>query len=281
VHSVVQVILVKTLECNRTRNQDRIWNFKGVMAASRDGMGQERSTSLVSWEGEGEGASTPSRDGCDQKGLRIPQAVKGEITGDRRVIAEPGWDTEPSPLWVCHTARKYVKMCHIDKLFPEAVWSYNHRNSGLKPKDCISKHFAHRALEVWSTLFPNKPFGPDNKNIISYSMAAMIYAEIELKKDVDWRTVFTRKKEDRTEYAKADIPDNFSFFREDVEDGPAPDARGVNRSTLGGGKAVEDSDSVGNGICSGKGKSRSEDEEDAIASQKLDSAITRLFSTDH
>jgi hypothetical protein len=58
----------------------------------------------------------------------------------------------------------------------------------------------------------DKLFGPNNKNIISYSIAAMVYAEIELKRKVDWRTVFTRNKEDRTEYAKADVPDNFSFF---------------------------------------------------------------------
>ena len=196
------------------------------MASCGDGVGHLRSTSLVSWEGEGN--STPSRDGRDRKGLRTPQAVKEDITGDSRIIVEPGWDTEPSPYWICNTAKKYVKMYHIDKLFPEAVWPYNHKNSGVKPNQSKSKHFAHCALEVWSALYPNKPFGPENKNIISYSMAAMVYAEIELKKKVDWRTVLTRKKEDRTEYAKADIPDNFSFFPTNVEDVPAPDARGVN-----------------------------------------------------
>jgi hypothetical protein len=67
-------------------------------------------------------------------------------------------------------------------------------------------------LEVWSVLYPNNPFGPNNKNTISYSMAVMVYAEIELKRKVDWRTVFTRNKEDRTEYAKVDVPDNFNFF---------------------------------------------------------------------
>ena len=245
-----------------------------MMASSGDGVGHLRSTSLVSWEGEGN--STPSRDGRDRKGLRTPQVVKEDITGDSRIIAEPGWDTKPLPYWVYNTAKKNVKMYHIDKFFPETVWLYNHKNSRVKPKESKSKHFAHRALEVWSALYPNKPFGPENKNIISYSMAAMVYAEIELKKKVDWRTVFTRKKEDRTEYAKADIPDNFSFFPENVEDGPVPDARGVNRSTLRSDKSVQDGDSVGNAICLEKNKSRSEDEEGAIASKKLDSAIPRL-----
>jgi hypothetical protein len=156
-------------------------------------------------------------------------------------------------------------MHHIDKLFPEAVWEYNHRVSGIKPKESKSKHFAHRALEVWSVLYPDKPFGPNNKNIISYSMAAMVYAEIELKRKVDWRTVFTWNKEDRTEYAKADVPDNFKFFRQNVKFGPALDTRGANRNTSRSTRTVWDEDSVGKAICFAKSGSRSEDEEGASA----------------
>jgi hypothetical protein len=116
-------------------------------------------------------------------------------------------------------------------LFPEAVWEYNHRASGVKPKESKSKHFAHRAFEVWSVLYPDKSFGPDNKNIISYSMAAMVYAEIQLKRKVDWRTLLTRNKEDRTGYAKVDIPDNFTFFSQKVGVQPALDALGANQNT--------------------------------------------------
>jgi hypothetical protein len=194
------------------------------MASSGDGVGHLSSSSLVF----GEGTSTPSRDGRDRKGLRTPQAVKEEITGNSRILAEHGWDSITLPLWTCNTPKKYVKMHHIDKLFPEAVWKYNCRVSSIKPGECKSKHFAHRVLEVWSTLYPDKPFGLNNKNIISYSMVAMVYAEIELKRKVDWRTVFTKNKEDRTEYAKADVPDNFSFFLQNVRVGPALDARGAN-----------------------------------------------------
>jgi hypothetical protein len=171
-------------------------------------VGHLSSTSLVF----GEGTSTPSRNGHDKKGLRTPQAVKEEITGNSRILVEPGWDSVTSLLWVCNTAKKYVKMHHIDKLFPEAVWEYNHRVSGVKPGESKSKYFAHRALEVRSALYPNKPFGPNNKNIISYSMAAMVYAKLQLKRKVDWRTLLTKNKEDITEYAKADVPDNFNFF---------------------------------------------------------------------
>jgi hypothetical protein len=242
------------------------------MASSGDGVGHLSSTSLVFRER----TSTPSRDGRDKKGLWTPQAVKEEITGNSRILAESEWDSITSPLWVCNTAKKYVKMHHIDKLFPEVVWKYNHRVSGVEPGEIKSKHFAHRALEVWSALYPDKPFGPNNKNIISYSMAAMVYAEIELKRKVDWRTIFTKNKEDRTEYAKADVPDNFSFFPQNIGVRPALDAHGANRNTSRSTRTVRDEDSVGKEICFAKSGSRSEDEEGASASRKLDSTQPRL-----
>jgi hypothetical protein len=77
-------------------------------------------------------------------------------------------------------------MYHIDKLFPSVVWSYNHHVSGVKPSESTLEHFKHWALEVWSALYPERPFGPKNKNIISYSLAAMLYAELVLKRKVDW-----------------------------------------------------------------------------------------------
>jgi hypothetical protein len=242
------------------------------MASSGDGVGHLSSTSLVF----GEGTSIPSRNGRDKKGLWIPQAVKEEIIGNSRIIAEPGWDSITSPLWVCNTAKKYVKMHHIDKLFPKAIWKYNHRVSGVKPGESKSKHFAHCALEVWFALYPDKSFGPNNKNIISYSMVAMVYVEIELKRKVDWQTVFTRNKEDRTEYGKADVPDNFNFFLQNIRVRPTLDACGANRNTSRSTRTIRDEDSVGKAICFAKSGSRSKDEEGASASRKLDSTLPRL-----
>jgi chromosome segregation ATPase len=131
-------------------------------------------------------------------------------------------------------------------------------------------------LEVWSALYPDKPFGLNNKNIISYSMVAMVYAEIELKRKVDWRTLFTRNKEDRTKYAKANVPDNFSFFQQNVGVGPALDARGANRNTSRSTRIVHDEDSLEKTICFAKSGSRYKDEGGASASRKLDSTLPRL-----
>jgi hypothetical protein len=88
--------------------------------------------------------------------------------------------------------------------------------------------------------------------------------------------LFTRNKEDRTEYAEADVPNNFSFFRQNVGVGPTLDARGANRKTSRSMKTLRDKDSVGKAICFAKSGSRSEDEEDASASRKLDSTLPRL-----
>jgi hypothetical protein len=104
------------------------------------------------------------------------------------------------------------------------------------------------SLEVWSALYPDKPFGPNNKNIISYSMAAMVCGEIVLKRKVDWRTVLTRNKEDKTKYAEANVPDNFNFFRQNVGVGPALDARGANRNTSRSTKTLGEEDSVGSNL---------------------------------
>jgi hypothetical protein len=88
----------------------------------------------------------------------------------------------------------------------------------------------------------------------------MVYAEIVLKRKMDWRTVLTRNKEDRTEYAESDVPDNFSFFQQNAEVGPALDARGANRNTSRSTKTLRDEDYVEKAICFAKSGSRSEDE---------------------
>jgi hypothetical protein len=75
-------------------------------------------------------------------------------------------------------ARKYVKMCYINKLFARPMWKLNHNVFGVKHGKSILEHFAHQAMEVWCTLYPTKPFGVQNKDIISYSMAVLLYAEL-------------------------------------------------------------------------------------------------------
>jgi hypothetical protein len=146
----------------------------------------------------------------------------------------------------------------------------------MKLSESTSKHFTHCALEVWSTLYPERSFGSKNKNIISYSMAVMLYAELELKRKVDRRTLLTRNKEDKMEYAEKDVPNNFSTSQQNVGVGPALDAHGANQNTSRSTKTVWDEDSVGKAICFANSGSRSEDEEGASVLRKLDISLPRL-----
>jgi hypothetical protein len=66
------------------------------------------------------------------------------------------------------------------------------------------------------------------------------------------------------------------FFSQKVGVRPALDALGANRNTSRSTRIVQDEDSVGKAICFAKSGSRSEDEEGASASKKLDSTQPSL-----
>ena len=104
----------------------------------------------------------------------------------------------------------------------------------------------------------------------------MVYAEVELKRKVDWRIVFTRNKENRTEYAKIDVLDNFSFSNKmlglDLYLMHVEPIENSLKST----KIVQDKDSMEKTICFTNSRSKSKDKEGAIASRKLDSTLRRL-----
>jgi hypothetical protein len=93
---------------------------------------------------------------------------------------------------------------------------------------------------------------------------------------VDWRTLLTRNKGDRTEYAERDVSDNFSTFQQSIGARPTLDSHGANRNTSRATKTVRGKDSMGKAICFAKSRSRSEDKEGASASRKLDTNLPRL-----
>ena len=185
VYSVIQVFISRFLSITTKEIEDCFWEFASIMASLGDGASHLSSTNLVLREG----TSIASRDGHNRRRPQTLQIIKEQITRNSTILIEHRWKTVPSPYWVCNVARKYVKMHHIDKLFPQVVWNYNHSCSSVKPSQSTSKHFAHCVVEVWSYLYLERPFGSKNKNIIFYSMAAMLYAELELMRKVDSRTL--------------------------------------------------------------------------------------------
>jgi hypothetical protein len=161
--------------------EEHFKGFQSLLASSRDGAGPLRSCGLV-WRGV---AYAHTGDGLVGRGTGTRQGLNAKIMENITILIEEGWKSVGLQYWCCNMAKKYVKMCHIDKLFPCVVWDYNHNISRMKPSKSISKHFVHRALEVWSVLYLEKSFELKNKNIFSYSMAAMLYVDLELEKKVD------------------------------------------------------------------------------------------------
>jgi hypothetical protein len=162
-------------------SEEQFKGIQGIMASSGNGARQFSSSGLVR-RGV---ATTPAGDGNSGRGSGTRHALNMEMIENKAVLVEEGWERVVLQHWICQTTKKYVKMYYTDKLFPSAVWSYIHNVSSVKRNESTSEHFKHRELEVWSTLYLERPFGPKNKNIISYSFTAMLYVELVLKKKVD------------------------------------------------------------------------------------------------
>ena len=101
-------------------------------------------------------------------------------------VAEPGWEEEPKKSWDCTTCKKYVKMTHLSKMWSRERAEKQVRRWEGQISTCLSKHFVHRYEEVTRSaeLRDSKP------NVMNYSNMAMVWAEIVLHKDVDWRTIY-------------------------------------------------------------------------------------------
>jgi hypothetical protein len=111
-----------------------------------------------------------------------------DATDDADVVAEYGWQDEEETLWTCTMCKRYVKMKHLMKLWPRAQARISGpRREGLA-SSCESSHFLHRYHEVTAAVGVRN----SRPEIMLYSNMAMVWAEIVLHKDVDWRTVAGR-----------------------------------------------------------------------------------------
>jgi hypothetical protein len=88
--------------------------------------------------------------------------------------------------------------------------------------------------------------------------------------------MLTKNKEDKTEYAERDMPDNFSTFPQNAEVGPMLVVHAANQSTSRATKTVRDKDIEGKTIRLAKSRSRFEVIEAASASRKLEISLPRL-----
>ena len=104
---------------------------------------------------------------------------------DPNVRAKKGWENEEEEYWSSKTCKKYVKMCHIDKLWPKKHHTVNTKNLAYRPLTCNDDYFIHRAEKVWRALFGNRK---KSKGLFNYGMLVMVYLELNLERKVDWST---------------------------------------------------------------------------------------------
>jgi hypothetical protein len=116
-------------------------------------------------------------------------AFDWEALEDPNMRAEKGWEDEKDEYWSSKMCKKYVKMCHIDKLWPKECHVAHTKGFACRPYTCKDDHFIHRAEEVWRALFGNRE---RNKVLLNYGLVAMVYAELKLERKVDWSTYPTR-----------------------------------------------------------------------------------------
>jgi hypothetical protein len=91
------------------------------MASSGNGTGPLSSTGGI----QRGVASSQAGDGPIGRGTKTRQLLNLQITENKAILAEEGCEYVELQHWICHMAKKYLKMCHIDKFFPRAVWEYN------------------------------------------------------------------------------------------------------------------------------------------------------------
>ena len=167
------------------------------------------------------GASTDGiNSAADRKTkLKVKGAAHGlhyEILDDPNIVAESDWEDEAAEYSSGRLCRQYVKMYHIDKLWPWESHARHTTDFSCKPLTCKNKHFVHRAKEVWRAMFGGKSM---SKGYINYSLASMVYAELQLHKKVDWSTFQTKKKNPLLlQINQKDIPDSWPQETEPLQE---------------------------------------------------------------
>ena len=115
----------------------------------------------------------------------VHHAFDWKALEDPNVCAKKGWENEKEEYWSSKMCKKYVKMCHIDKLWPEEHHAVNTKNFAYWSFTCNDDHFIHQVEQVWRALFGNRE---RNKGLFNYGLLAMVYIELKLEHKVDWST---------------------------------------------------------------------------------------------
>ena len=175
----------------------------------------------------GDGMTSAAEKSKRSKAKGAPHGLHYEILDDPNIKAESDWEKEEAEYWSSKMCKKYVKMYHIDKLWPRESHARHTHDYSCKPWTCNNKHFVHRSNEVWKALFGEGK--AMCKGYINYSLASMVYAELILVRKVDWSTFPTTSLAPLLlERNQRDIPD---LFDEEAQASEPPKPTNVSNTT--------------------------------------------------
>jgi hypothetical protein len=95
------------------------------------------------------------------------------------------WEGVPEPRTYAD-CEEYIKWCHIEKKFPLERHIKNRKSNKANLKFCLCPDFTQRCVEVYQVLYGQASV---ERNEVMLYICCMVWAELVLKKTVDWRTI--------------------------------------------------------------------------------------------
>jgi hypothetical protein len=95
-----------------------------------------------------------------------------------------GWEEVPKT-WAYADCKEYIEWCHIDKKFPPEQHRKNRKSNKANLRFCSCPDFTQQCIEVYQVLYGHA--NVERNEVVLY-ICRMVWAEVVLKKKVDWRT---------------------------------------------------------------------------------------------
>ena len=108
-----------------------------------------------------------------------------EIYRDPDLLAYGGWEGLSEP-WTCQQAYEHISFAHLDRWYTPEVHEDHCRTKQLTYANITSIEIKWRFLEILRAISHETRWP---KNTIPRRIAAMVYAECVLDKQVDWSTL--------------------------------------------------------------------------------------------
>jgi hypothetical protein len=115
-------------------------------------------------------------------------------------LAFRGWEEVPKP-WTYANCEEYFEWCHIDKKFPPERHRKNRKSNKANLRFYSCPDFTQRCIEVYQVLYGRANV---DRNEVTFYICRMVWAEVVLKKKVDWRTI--KQAKNITMLKEQDIP---------------------------------------------------------------------------